>query len=58
MFDTSAPTAGGFLAEITPAMTPPVDPDAMFGTAPMVISPDSLTAFVAGRARLIVQPLQ
>ncbi len=58
VFDTSAPTVGGFLAEIMPAITPPVDPDAMFGTAPMVISPDGLTAFVAGRARLIVQPLQ
>ena len=58
VFDVSAPVVNGFLAELPPAITPPVDPDALFGTAPLVISPHSLTAFVAGRARLIVQPLQ
>jgi hypothetical protein len=58
VFDVSAPVVNGFLAELTPAITPAADPDAMFGTAPLVISPDSLTAFVAGRARLIVQPIQ
>ena len=58
VFDVSAPVVNGFLVELPPAITPPVDPDALFGTAPLVISPDSLTAFVAGRARLIVQPLQ
>jgi len=57
-FDTSAISISGSLAEVLPAITPLADPDALFGTAPMVVSPDGLTTFVAGRARLLVQPLQ
>lgn len=57
-FDTSATPVGGFLHELTPAITPTVDPDVLFGLAPMVVSPDGLTTFVAGRDKLLVQPLQ
>jgi hypothetical protein len=56
-FDTAAPAVNGALQEILPAITPVAEPNGVFGASPVVISPDELTLFVAGRDRIIVQPL-
>ena len=56
-FDTDAPAVNGMLQEILPAITPMAAPNGVFGVVPMVVSPDELTLFIAGRDRIVVQPL-
>lgn len=59
VFDTSAPTINGYLAEILPAITLAADPTDGIDTGVYImrVSPDGRTLFIGGRGRIVVQPL-
>ena len=56
-FDTSQPAIAGVLAVVPPALTLVAAPGGPVGLQEMTVSPDGRTLFIAGRARIVVQPL-
>ena len=57
-FDAGGPPVAGILPEILPAITVAQDPGYLSGRRAMTLTPDGGTMFVAGRDRIVVQPLQ
>ena len=58
VFDASAPVVGGQIAEVLPAITLVTDPTDGNIAATLRLSHDGRTLFVAGRNRIVVEPLQ